>query len=65
MPKMKTKKSIARRVKVSARGKIKRYAAGAGHLKSRKSPKRLRGFRKPRDVSPGFERHAKHMLGMM
>ena len=64
MPKMKTNKSVAKRVKVTGSGKIKRRSPGAGHLKSRKSPKRLRGFRKVKDVSKGFARQARTLLGI-
>jgi large subunit ribosomal protein L35 len=64
MPKMKTKKAITKRIKVSARGKILRYPAGASHLKSRKSNKRLRGLRKPRKLSKGFAKQAKGLLGI-
>jgi len=46
MPKMKTNKALAKRLKVTGRGKILRRKAGAGHLKSVKSPKRLRRMRK-------------------
>ncbi|MBN1942043.1 MAG: 50S ribosomal protein L35 [Phycisphaerae bacterium] len=64
MPKMKTNKSAVKRVKVTGSGKIKRRSPGAGHLKSRKSPKRLRRFRKVKDVSPPFARHIRRMLGI-
>jgi large subunit ribosomal protein L35 len=64
MPKMKTNKSIAKRVKVTARGKLLRHRAGAGHLKSRKSPRRIRRFRKVTSVSRGFARHVRKMLGI-
>lgn len=64
MPKMKTNKSVAKRVKVTGSGKIKRLSPGAGHLKSRKSPKRLRNFRKAKDVSKGFSRQARVLLGI-
>ncbi len=64
MPKMKTKKAVSSRVKVGARGKIKRYAPGAGHLKSRKSSKRLRNFRKARGLSKAFSRHVRGLLGI-
>ena len=64
MPKMKTNKSLRKRVKVTATGKLKRHRAGAGHLKSRKSPKKLRGFRKEAGISKGFTRQAKAMLGV-
>lgn len=64
MPKVKTNKSVAKRIKVTARGKLKRYRAGAGHLRSKKSPARIRRFRKQTDVSPAFARQAKRLLGM-
>ena len=64
MPKMKTNKSVAKRLKVTARGKFKRHRVGAGHLKSRKSPKRLRRLRSATGVSAGFARHAKRLLGL-
>ena len=64
MPKMKTNKAVAKRVKVTGTGKLKRYRTGAGHLKSRKSPKRIRRFRKATLVSSAFEKHARRMLGI-
>jgi len=64
MPKMKTNKSVAKRLKVTARGKIRRHRAGAGHLRSRKSPKRLRRFRRATGLSSGFAKQAKKMLGI-
>jgi len=64
MPKMKTNKAVAKRIKVTARGKLMRHRAGAGHLKSRKSPKRLRRLRKVTELYGGFTKHAKRLLGM-
>jgi large subunit ribosomal protein L35 len=64
MPKMKTNKAVAKRIKVSARGKLLRYRAGAGHLKSRKSPKRLRRLRKRTALYKGFERQARSLMGI-
>jgi large subunit ribosomal protein L35 len=64
MPKMKTKKAITKRIKVTGTGKLLRYAPGAGHLKSRKSSKQLREFRRPRKVSKGFAKHARGLLGI-
>ncbi len=46
MPKQKTRKSVVKRVKITAKGKVKRTTAGRGHLltgKSRKRKRRLRG----------------------
>jgi large subunit ribosomal protein L35 len=64
MPKMKTRKSVAKRLKVTARGKFLRRRPLRGHLKSRKSPKRIRALRQSRLVSPGFRRHARRLLGL-
>lgn len=49
--KQKTHKGLAKRVKVSARGKIKHRNGGASHLMSVKSSKRLRKIRRPATVS--------------
>jgi large subunit ribosomal protein L35 len=49
--KQKTHKGLAKRVKVTARGKIKHRKAGAGHLKSVKSADRLRKIRRPATVT--------------
>jgi large subunit ribosomal protein L35 len=45
MPKMKTHKSIRKRFKVTASGKLKRRQAGKKHLLSHKSGKRKRQLR--------------------
>lgn len=47
MPKQKTHKGLAKRVKVTARGKIKHRRAGASHLMSGKSAKSRRRIRRP------------------
>jgi len=49
--KLKTHKGLAKRVKVSANGKIKHRKAGKGHLMSVKSSKRLRRIRRPSTVT--------------
>jgi large subunit ribosomal protein L35 len=49
--KQKTHKGLAKRVKITAHGKIKHRKAGKGHLMSVKSAKRLRGLRKPATVT--------------
>ena len=64
MPKMKTNKSVAKRIKVTGKGKLRRGRPLGGHLKSRKTAKRIRNLRKRRDVSKGFTKHAKRMLGL-
>ncbi|MFP4499313.1 MAG: 50S ribosomal protein L35 [Vulcanimicrobiota bacterium] len=49
MPKIKTKKSAAKRVKATGSGKLKRMRmfSGCTHIRSNKSNKRVRKFRKP------------------
>lgn len=47
MPKMKTHKGLLKRVKVSARGKIRYKRRNAGHLMSGKPGKRMRKLRRP------------------
>jgi large subunit ribosomal protein L35 len=64
MPKVKTRKSVAKRVTVTARGKVLRRMPGSGHLKSRKTPGQIRRFRKERELPLVFARQAKRLLGM-
>ena len=47
MPKQKTHKGLAKRIKVTALGKIKHKCAGSGHLMSSKNAKRRRRLRTP------------------
>ena len=42
---IKTKKSVAKRFKITARGKVLRHQAGRRHLCQTKSPKRRRSLR--------------------
>jgi len=46
MPKIKTKKSAAKRFKVTGTGKLKRNKAYKSHILTKKSPKRKRNLRK-------------------
>jgi len=64
MPKMKTRKSIAKRVKITARGKLFRRRPGGAHLKSRKTPKRIRRFRRAAELSPSYRQTVRRMLGI-
>jgi len=64
MPKQKTNKSVAKRVKVTASGRIKMSRPSRGHLKSSKSPGRRRGLRKRIMLDKKFEKAAKKLLGL-
>jgi large subunit ribosomal protein L35 len=46
MPKMKTHKGSAKRFRRTGTGKIMRAKAFKSHILTKKSPKRIRGFRK-------------------
>jgi len=50
MPKNKSHKGLAKRVRISKTGKVRHRAAYHKHLSSRKSAKRLRQLRKDRNV---------------
>ena len=45
MPKMKTHKGTAKRFRRTSSGKIMRAKAFKSHILTKKSPKRIRGFR--------------------
>ena len=62
MPKMKTKKSLKRRIKVTATGKLLHYREGRRHLMSGKSAKRRRKLRKPGLVPKHFYKQYMQML---
>ena len=62
MPKLKTKKSAAKRIKVTASGKLKRYKAFHSHILTKKSPKRKRNLRKSTLVSPADAKNIKKLI---
>jgi large subunit ribosomal protein L35 len=62
MPKKKTSKSAAKRVKITASGKFKFRRPGRGHLLSCKSRKRKRALRKDGVLSPDGAKHIREML---
>ena len=51
MPKLKTRKSAKKRMRVTKSGKIKHFKAGRGHLLTGKRSKRKRQLRRPGYVS--------------
>ncbi|MBD3379029.1 MAG: 50S ribosomal protein L35 [Candidatus Omnitrophica bacterium] len=62
MPKLKTRKGLAKRVKVTKNGKIKRHKEGARHILTKKSRKRKRSLRKPTTVDKTVEKNMKELL---
>ena len=47
---LKTKKGVAKRFKLTKKGKIKYYAGGKSHLQTNKDAKRVRNLRKGRTI---------------
>ena len=62
MPKMKTKKSAAKRFKVTGSGKVVYNKSGNRHSSTKKSPKRKRRLRKDATVSSAMSRRTKIMI---
>jgi large subunit ribosomal protein L35 len=62
MPKMKTKKSAAKRFRVTARGRIKRSRAFKRHILTSKSTKRKRHLDMEGLVHDADERRVREML---
>lgn len=50
MPKLKTKKGVAKRFKLTKKGKIKFKSSGKGHILTKKNSKRIRSLRKQKIV---------------
>ena len=63
MPKLKTKRSAAKRFKLTANNKIKRSHANAGHLLTKKSPSKKRHLKKSTTVNSADAQRIKKMLG--
>lgn len=63
MAKMKTHKGLAKRVKITATGKVKRRKAGTGHLLTDKTGKRRRQLRRGVLVEGKIARGIKRALG--
>ena len=63
MPKQKTHKGLTKRVKVTAKGKIKHRRAGGSHLMSSKDPKRRRRISSPAVSVSAIAKTMKVMLG--
>ncbi len=62
MPKMKTKKALSKRVKVTGSGKWKRGKAFQSHLKANKTTKQKRQLNKSTLVSASDKKRLKSLL---
>jgi large subunit ribosomal protein L35 len=64
MPKMKTHKGTAKRIKVTSTGKLTRRRAFGAHLLAKKSKSRKRAINTPAIVSGGQAKNIKRALGI-
>ena len=64
MPKNKTHKGLMKRVKVTARGKVKWHKSFAGHLMSHKTGQKKRDLRQATVAKKGDIGRLKRMLNM-
>lgn len=62
MPKMKTRKSARKRLRVLPSGKVKRWKAATSHLLEHKSPRQRRRLRKGAIVVPVDEPRIRRLL---
>ncbi|MEQ9397984.1 MAG: 50S ribosomal protein L35 [Longimicrobiales bacterium] len=62
MPKMKTHRGAAKRLKITGSGRIKRSKANKSHILTKKTTKRKRRLRKPDLVSKSDEKRLKKIL---
>lgn len=62
MPKMKSKRSAAKRFKLTGTNKISRNKAYASHCLLSKSSKRKRNLRKKGTIAPADKRLARRMI---
>lgn len=62
MPKIKTNRAAAKRFRVTASGKIKRYKANKRHILSSKAPKRKRQLRKATTVAAVESKNIRQLI---
>ena len=64
MPKLKTRKGISKRIRVTRNGKLIRRHAWKSHLLEHKSAKRKRAFRSPQLLDPADAKQVRRALGI-
>jgi large subunit ribosomal protein L35 len=63
MPKLKTKKSISKRFKITGTGKVMHYGSGGAHLLSKKSSKRKRRIKQSSSIkNKGVSKMIKNLM---
>jgi large subunit ribosomal protein L35 len=64
MPKVKSHSGAKKRFKSTATGKLRARHAMSSHILEKKSPKRKRHFRKPREISSADAKRVRRLLGL-
>ena len=64
MPKLKTQKGIAKRIRVTGTGKLMRASAFKSHLLEHKSAKRKRNYENKQSVSKSDRKTVRRALGI-
>ena len=64
MPKMKTNKSVKKRVKITGSGKVVRRSPKLRHLLSKRTTKQKRRLKRPNVLIPGDSKRVKALLGL-
>lgn len=64
MPKMRTDRGAAKRIKVTGTGKLRRRRAFRSHLLEKKSSTRTRRLGRENDVASADQRAMKRLLGL-
>ena len=62
MPKLKTRKAVAKRFKITKKGKVARMQAGRSHILTKKARKRKQHLRRKTLVSKSFLKKVKRQL---
>ena len=62
--KFKPNKAVAKRFKVTAKGKLKRHHSLTSHLRSGRSAKKKRELRRPEIVFEGIARNLRKLMGI-
>ena len=63
MPKMKTDRGAAKRIKITGTGRLRRRKAFRSHLLEKKSSTRTRRLGRESDLAKADERQVRRMLG--
>ena len=63
MPKMKTDRGAAKRIKITGTGRLRRRQAFRSHMLEHKPSKRVRRLARESDIAPGDERQVRRLLG--